>query len=143
MPFTIHVDVVSAEEKIYSGIAEKVFAPARMGEVGIVPHHAPMLTLMRPGDVRILESGGKTVSFFVSGGILEVQPHGVIVLSDTVLRAEDIDVKEAKEAKRRAEDALAGKQVKLDPAQAQAQLNEAIAKLRVVRLMREASGEKY
>lgn len=143
MPFSFNVHLVSAEDKIFSGVAEKVFAPAGMGEVGILPHHAPMLALMRAGDVRIQQPDGKTVSFYVSGGILEVQPHGVTVLSDTVLRAEDIDVKEAEEAKKRAEEALQGKRARMDPAEAHAELTQALAKLRVVRLMRAAAGEKY
>ena len=143
MGFTMHVDVVSAEEKIYSGIAEMVFAPAMMGEVGITPHHAPVLTLMKPGDVRIREKGGKMISFFISGGILEVQPHGVNILSDTVLRAGDIDEKEARIAMERAEQALKGEREKLDFAEAYAQLTEALAKLRVLELMQENESNKF
>ncbi len=141
MADTISIDVISAEQKIHSGLAEMVFAPAAMGEVGILPHHAPMLTLMRPGDVRIREPGGNTVSFFVAGGILEVQPYGITILSDTVLRAEDIDEKEAEEARKLAERALKGERVKLDYAQAYALLPEALAKLRVVKLMNHRKGE--
>lgn len=143
MAYTLHVDLVSAEEAIYSGTAEMVFVPALMGEVGITPHHAPMLTLMRPGDVRVREADGKLVSFFIDGGILEVQPHGVTVLSDTVTRAEDIDEKEAQEAKQRAEEALQGKRGKMSYAEAHAQLNEALAKLRVVRLMKDSAPGAY
>ncbi len=136
MPYSIHVDLVSAEEEIYSGLAEMVFVPAKVGEVGITPHHAPMLTLMKPGDVRIREKGGGMVSFFVSGGILEVQPYGVTIMSDTVLRAEEIDEQKARNAKKRAEEAMKGERSPIGYAEAYAQLTEALAKLRVVKLMK-------
>jgi len=136
MSLALHVDVVSAEDQIHSGEAEMVFAPAVMGEVGITPRHAPLLTMMRAGDVRIRLPGGTTLSLFVSGGILEVQPHAVTILSDTVLRAEDIDEAEADEARRLAEQALKGEIARLSYAEAQIQLTEALAKLRVVRLMK-------
>ena len=137
MPFRFHVDIVSAEDSIFhSEKAEMIYAPAQMGEVGIAPHHAPLLTLMNAGDVRIEEVGGKEVSFFIDGGILEVQPGGVTILSDTVLRARDINEKEAMEAKRRAEEVLKGKRESMDYAQAHALLTESLAKLRVVRMMK-------
>jgi F-type H+-transporting ATPase subunit epsilon len=136
MPFRFHVEIVSAEEHIYEGQAKMVSAPAEMGEVGIAPHHAPMLTMLKAGDVRIAEADGdREVSFFVSGGVLEVQPRGVTILSDTVLRAGDIDEREANEARKRAEEALKGNNEKLDYAQAHALLTESLAKLRVVRAM--------
>ena len=141
MAATLHVDLVSAERPIHSGDAEMVFAPVATGEVGILPRHAPMLALMRAGDVRIRRPGGGTVSFFVTGGILEVQPDLVTILSDTVLRAEDIDERQAEEARAMAERALRGEREKLDYSEAYAQLTEALAKLRVVRLMRARRGE--
>ncbi len=134
MALTVHVDLVSAERTIHSGPAEMVFAPSMMGEVGILPLHAPMLAVMRAGEVRLREPGGEQRSFFVSGGILEVQPSGVTLLCDTVLRAEDIDEKEAAAARDLAERALKGERVRLDPAHAHALLAEAQAKLRVVRI---------
>lgn len=133
---TLHVTLVSAEQQIHAGEADMVFAPAVMGEVGVLPQHAPMLTLMRPGAVRIRSPGGGELSFFVSGGILEVQPDRVTILSDTVLRGEDIDEREADEARQQAERALKGEREKLDYAEAYAQLTEALAKLRVVNLMK-------
>ena len=138
---SLHVTLVSAERRIHDGKAEMVFAPAAAGEVGVLPQHAPMLTLMRPGAVRIRPPGGGELSFFVSGGILEVQPDRVTILSDTVLRGEDIDEREADEARMQAERALKGEREKLDYAEAYAQLTEALAKLRVVKLMKARLGE--
>ena len=136
MPFRFHVDIVSAEEHIYSGQAKELYAPAVMGEVGIMPHHAPMLAMLKPGDARLKEAdGGREVSFFISGGMIEVQPRGVTILSDTVLRASDIDEEQARQARRRAEEALKGNSEKLTYAQAHALLTESLAKLRVVRMM--------
>ena len=104
---TIHVDIVSAEGEIYSGEAGMVYAPAKLGDVGIAPRHAPLLTELRPGGVRVQPAeGGEELYFYVSGGVLEVQPHLVTVLTDTALRARDIDEAAALEAKRRAEEAL-------------------------------------
>jgi F-type H+-transporting ATPase subunit epsilon len=141
MAFSVHVDLVSAEEKIHSGRAATIFAPTRSGEIGILPLHAPMLSLLRAGDLRILEPEGRTLSFFVSGGIIEVQPDGVTILSDTVLRAEEIDEREAEEARAQAERALKGEREPMGYAEAYAQLTEALAKLRVVRLMKARRGE--
>ena len=91
MTMTIHVDIVSAETELYSGLAEMVFAPAIMGEVGIAPRHAPLVTRLKPGEVRLQLPEGKEESFFVSGGILEIQPHVVTILSDSASRTEDLD----------------------------------------------------
>lgn len=142
MGATIHVDVVSAEAKIHSGAAEMVFAPAAAGEVGILPHHAPMLTLMRPGGVRIRQPGAAEISFYVAGGILEVQPERITILADTVLRAEDIDETQADEARMAAERALKGEHGPIGYAEAYAQLTESLAKLRVVKLMKARRGEE-
>jgi F-type H+-transporting ATPase subunit epsilon len=107
MAMTLHVDIVSAEAEIFSGTATMVFAPAEMGEVGIAPRHAPLLTRLKPGEVRVQSQDGKEQSFFVSGGMLEVQPHIITVLADTAIRAADIDEAHAMEAKTRAEKLLA------------------------------------
>jgi F-type H+-transporting ATPase subunit epsilon len=135
MAMTFHVDVVSAEAEIYSGTAEMVFVPAEMGEIGIAPRHAPLLTRLSPGTVRV-EHGGDESVFYVSGGILEIQPHVVTVLSDTALRARDIDEAEAERAKRRAEEALSERRTDVDLAKAQAELAEAIARLRTLEKLR-------
>lgn len=135
MAMTFHVDIVSAEHEIFSGTAEMVFAPAEMGELGITPRHAPLLTRLKPGTVRV-KTGDEESVFYVSGGILEIQPHVVTVLSDTALRAKDIDEAEAQEAKRRAEEALANRSEDIDVVRAQAELVEAIARLRTVEQLR-------
>jgi F-type H+-transporting ATPase subunit epsilon len=136
MAMTIHVDIVSAEGEIHSGLAEMVYAPAVMGEVGIAPRHTPLVTRLKPGEVRVDTGAGKTLHFYVSGGILEVQPHLVTVLADTAIRAKDLDEASAMEAKRRAEDALAGHEANFEYAKAQAELAEAVAQLRAIEKLR-------
>ncbi|ODN68239.1 MULTISPECIES: F0F1 ATP synthase subunit epsilon [Methylophaga] len=131
MAMTIHVDIVSAEESIYSGLAEVVIASAQEGEVGIYPRHAPLLTRLKAGEVRLLKDG-KEEQFYISGGILEVQPQIVTILADTALRAADVDEAAALEAKASAEKALADKSTKMEYAEAQAQLAEAMAQLRAI-----------
>lgn len=133
---TIHVDIVSAEEEIYSGLAEMVFAPAEMGEVGIAPRHAPLITRLNPGEVRVQVNDTESHPFFVSGGMLEVQPHVVTVLADTAVRAKDIDEAAALEAKQRAEEMLADNTGKMDYAKAQAQLAQAVMQLRTLDRLR-------
>jgi F-type H+-transporting ATPase subunit epsilon len=135
MTMTIHVDIVSAEKEIYSGLAEMVFAPAEMGEVGIAPRHAQLITRLRPGEVRV-KTATEEFPFFVSGGLLEVQPHVVTVLADTAIRAKDIDEAAALQAKARAEEALADKSGKIDYAKAQAELAEAVMQLRTLDRLR-------
>jgi len=132
----INVDIVSAEGEIFSGSGSMVFAPAVEGDVGIAPRHAPLLTLLRAGEVRVRDEQGNDAHFFVSGGILEVQPFKVTVLADTALRAKDLDEAAALEAKRRAEDVLAQRQSDVDYARAQAELAEAIAKLQMLERLR-------
>ncbi len=127
MAMTIHVDIVSAEAEIYSGQAEMVFAPALMGEVGIAPGHTPMLTRLKPGEVRLKLSDGSEEAFYVSGGMLEVQPRMVTVLSDTAVRAHDIDEAAALEAKQRAEQMLSDRSAQIDYAKALAEYAEADA----------------
>lgn len=134
MAMTMHVNIVSAEESIFSGPAEHVFAPSALGEVGVWPRHTPLLSHLKPGEVRVKPEGSAdTEHFFVSGGILEVQPHVVTVLADTAIRAKDIDEAEAKAAKSRAEEAMAKNKSDIDFARAQAELAEAEARLRMIR----------
>ena len=137
MSMTLHVDIVSAEAEIYSGTVTMVFAPAEMGEVGIAPRHAPMLTKLRPGEVRVQTQEGEEQTFFVSGGLLEVQPHVVTVLADTAIRAHDLDEAAAVEAKERAEQMLSDKKADIDYARAQAELAESMAQLAAIRKLRE------
>ena len=140
MVMTIHVDIVSAEKEIFSGLAEMVFAPAELGEVGITPRHAPLISKLNPGEVRVKVSDKETQEFFVSGGLLEVQPHLVTVLADTAIRAKDIDEAAALEAKAKAEEALNDKSGKIDYATAQSQLAVAMMQLRALdRLRKRAS----
>jgi F-type H+-transporting ATPase subunit epsilon len=140
MVMTVHVDIVSAEKEIFSGVAEMVFAPAEMGEVGIAPRHAPMITRLNPGEVRVKVSATESQPYFISGGILEVQPHLVTILADTAIRARDIDEAAALQAKARAEEALADKSGKVDYATAQAQLAQAIMQLRTLDRLRKRGG---
>ncbi len=132
MTMTIHVDIVSAEKEIFSGLAEMLFAPAELGELGITPRHAPLISKLNPGEVRVKISEKETQEYFVSGGILEVQPHLVTVLADTAIRAKDIDEAAALQAKAEAEDALSDKSGKIDYAKAQAKLAEAMMQLRTL-----------
>ncbi len=136
----IQVDIVSAEGEIFAGEADMVFAPASEGEVGIAPRHAPLLTKLRPGEVRVHNAGEEERAYYVSGGMLEVQPHKVMVLADTALRARDIDEAAALEAKRQAEEALVSQQAEIDYAQVQAELAEAVAKLRALERLRRMGG---
>ena len=106
---TIRVDIVSAEEEIYSGDVAMVFAPAVMGEVGIAPRHAPLITKLKPGEVRVQTPEGEEQIYYVSGGLLEVQPHRVTVLADTAVRAADIDEAAAKDAMKKAEAAISNR----------------------------------
>ena len=140
MSMTLHVDIVSAEEEIFSGTATMVFAPAEMGEVGITPRHAPLLTRLRPGEVRVQAQDGSEQAFFVSGGMLEVQPHVVTVLADTVVRAKDIDEAAAIEARERAEKALQDKTTEFEYTRAQTELAEAMAQLQAISKLREKAG---
>ena len=134
---TLHVDIVSAEAEIFSGTATMVFAPAEMGEVGISPRHTPLLTRLKPGEVRVQTNEGEEKSFYVSGGMLEVQPHVVTVLADTAIRADSLDEAQALEAKERAEKLLSDKSSDIDYARAQAELAESMAQLATIRKLRE------
>ncbi len=136
MSMTMHIDIVSAEEEIFSGTAEAVFAPLASGEVGIYPRHTPMIGELKAGEIRV-RSGEDEDSYYVSGGVLEVQPHVITVLSDTAIRAHDLDEATALEAKRQAEEAMADRKTDLDFARAQAELAEAVAQLNMIRKLRE------
>jgi len=136
----IHVDIVSAEAEIFSGKANMVFAPAEMGEVGIAPRHTPLLTRLKAGEVRVQMEGQEEQFFYVSGGMLEIQPHVVTVLADTALRAADLDEVAALKVKERAEKAMADKKSDFDYAKAQAELAEAAAQLRTIQHIREKAG---
>jgi F-type H+-transporting ATPase subunit epsilon len=137
MANTIHVDVVSAEEQIFSGEAEFVALPGESGELGIYPMHTPLITRIRPGAVRITVPGRTEEEFvFVAGGILEVQPKGVTVLADTAIRGADLDEAKAQEAKRMAEELMVNKDSQIDYAKAQAELAAAIAQLAAIAKLR-------
>jgi F-type H+-transporting ATPase subunit epsilon len=138
MAHTIHVDVVSAEEMIFSGEAEFVALPGEAGELGIYPKHTPLITRIKPGAVRIKVAGQAEDEFvFVAGGILEVQPDTVTVLADTAIRGHDLDEAKALEAKKLAEQALVNRESKIDYAQAQAELATAIAQLAAIQKLRQ------
>ena len=136
MANTIQVDIVSAEEQIFSVEAYMVYAPAVMGEVGIAPRHTPLISPLKPGEIRLDMGDGKEEFFFISGGILEVQPHLVTVLSDTAIRAHDLDEAAAMEAQKRAEEALADQQSDLDVAKAKAELAAAAAQIAAIKKLR-------
>ena len=134
---TIHVDVVSAEAAIFSGLAEFVALPGEAGELGILPGHMPLMTRIKPGEVRIkLPGGDKEELIFVAGGLLEVQPGLVTVLADTAIRGADLDQAKALEAKQKAEEALASRASEIDYARAQAELAEAVAQLAAIDRLR-------
>ena len=135
MAATVHVDVVSAEQLLYSGEAEFVVAPGVAGELGIYPRHTPLLTRLKPGAVRI-QTGTEEELIYVSGGLLEVQPDGITILSDTAIRGHDLDESRASEALRAAEEAMRNKTGALEIAQAQAELAQAAAQIAAIRKLR-------
>lgn len=137
---TIYCDIVSAEGEIFSGPANMVFVPAEQGEIGIAPRHAPLLTLIRPGEVRVQAADGEEHYFWVGGGALEIQPKRISILADTALRARDVDEAAAVEAKRRAEEALAGQIDKIEQAEALAELARAVAQLKLLQKLRKIKG---
>ncbi|MBP6095690.1 MAG: F0F1 ATP synthase subunit epsilon [Methyloversatilis sp.] len=137
MAMTVHVDVVSAEEKIFSGMAEFVVLPGESGELGILPGHTPLITRIRPGEVRIKVANQEAEELvFVAGGLLEVQPGLVTVLADTAIRAHDLDEAKAEASKRRAEEALTNRNATMDYASAQAELASAVAQLAAIQKLR-------
>ena len=138
MAMTMHLNIVSAEEEIFSGTVEAVFVPLLSGEVGIYPRHTPLIGEIKAGEIIVRSDEGENEQhFFVSGGILEVQPHVVTVLSDTAIRAKDLDESVALEAKHQAEEAMKDKKADMDFAKAQAELAEAVAQLNMIRKLRE------
>lgn len=137
MPITVHVDVVSAEESIYSGLVEFAVFPGEAGELGIYPRHTPLLTRIKPGTVRLkLADRNEFELVYVSGGMLEVQPQLITVLADTAIRAADLDEAKALEAKKRAEEMLANRKAEIDYASAEAELAQAIAQLQAIKKLR-------
>ncbi len=137
MTMTVHVDVVSAEESIFSGLAEFVVLPGEAGELGILPGHMPLMTRIKPGAVRLkVPQQDQEELIFVAGGILEVQPGLVTVLADTAIRGKDLDEAKAMDAKRKAEEAMADKSAEMDYARAQAELAEAVAQLSAIQKLR-------
>lgn len=137
MAMTVHVDIVSAEEQIFSGLAEFVALPGESGELGILPGHMPLMTRIKPGAVRVkVPNQAEEELVFVAGGILEVQPGLVTVLADTAIRGKDLDEAKALDAKRKAEEALSNQSGQLDYAKAQAELAEAIAQISAIQKLR-------
>jgi F-type H+-transporting ATPase subunit epsilon len=136
MATTIRCDIVSAEQEIFRGVVAMVIATGEMGELGIAPRHAPLITRLKPGQVRVVLEDGEEQSFYVSGGVLEVQPQVVTVLADTAVRAKDIDEAAAKKAKEEAERILADRTDVMEVAQAQARLAEAVAQLQALERLR-------
>ena len=141
MAMTVHVDVVSAEAAIFSGLAEFVVVPGEAGELGVYPRHAPLLTRIKPGSVRLkLPDQNEETLIYVSGGMLEVQPNVITILADTAIRGVDLDEARALEAKHAAEESLRNRAADVDYAAAQAELSEAIAQLHAISKMRKTSG---
>src|SRR5580704_3122662 len=140
MADTIHVDIVSAEGELFSGEAALVIAPGALGELGIHPRHAPLLTTLKPGNVRVQVEGQEEQHFYVGGGALEIQPNRVTVLADTAARAKDLDESKALEARARAEEALAGSHDKISQAEALAELARAAAQLKMIERLRKVRG---
>ena len=136
MAITTHLDIVSAEQEIFSGVVEMVVATGELGEIGITPGHAPLLTTLKPGEIRVTHQGGTEEIYYVSGGMLEVQPYYVTVLADVVERAESLDEAAALAAKARAEEAIANKNSEVDYALATAELARAVAQIRAIQKMR-------
>ena len=136
MKHTFQCDIVSAQEEIFSGQATMLFATGKLGELGISPRHAPLITVLKPGPVRVQKPDGQEAFFFVGGGILEVMPHVVTVLADTAVRAEDLDSVAAQRAKEEAERVLADRTGGVEVADAQARLAEAAAQLRALEQLR-------
>jgi F-type H+-transporting ATPase subunit epsilon len=135
-PNTVHVDIVSAEGEIFSGPASMVFAPGSQGELGIAPKHAPLLTLLKAGEVRVQTPDGQEQQFFVGGGALEIQPNRVTVLADTALRAKDLDEQAALAAKQRAEDTLRGATDKIEQAEALKEIVRMTEQVKMIQRLR-------
>ncbi|PCJ47634.1 MAG: F0F1 ATP synthase subunit epsilon [Gammaproteobacteria bacterium] len=141
MVMTTHLDIVSAEEKIFSGMAERVTCTGSLGELGIIAGHAPLLTQLRPGPVTVVHQGGEEEIFYVSGGMLEVQPNTVTILADAALRADDVDEAAAMKAQKEAEDALQDQSSEINYSRATVELAEAVAQLRTLQAIRKKAGK--
>ncbi len=141
MAITVHCDIVSAEDEIFSGQVEMIIAAGTLGDLGIAPGHAPLLSELKPGPIRLVTLGGNEEVFYVSGGFLEVQPSQVKILADTALRADDMDEAAAAEAKHHAEQALENQSGDFDYSRAAAQLAEAAAQLRTLQAIRKKMGK--
>jgi F-type H+-transporting ATPase subunit epsilon len=138
---TIHVDIVSAEGEIFSGTAAMVFAPAQMGEIGIAPNHAPLLTGLKPGGVRVQTPEGEELFFYVSGGMIEIQPKAITVLADAALRARDLDEAAVAQARQRAQDLLENRESAKDIAIAQAELAQVSAQMALLQKIKKSAGQ--
>tara|TARA_Y100000588_G_scaffold376577_1_gene454556 strand:- start:964 stop:1401 length:438 start_codon:yes stop_codon:yes gene_type:complete len=136
MAITMHLDIVSAEKEIFSGVVESLVASGEIGELGVVPGHAPLLTVLKPGEIRVTHQGGQEEIFYVSGGMLEVQPHHATVLADAVERAENLDEAAALAAKLRAEEAIANKDSEMDYTLAATELARAVAQIKAIQKFR-------
>ena len=141
MAMSVHCDIVSAEDDIFSGLVEMVVATGTEGDLGISPGHTPLITALKPGPIRVTRQGGEEEIYYVSGGFLEVQPNNIKVLADTALRASDMNEAAAEEAKKQAEQALANQQGEFDYSRAAAQLAEAAAQLRTLQAIRRKLGK--
>ncbi|WP_372740390.1 F0F1 ATP synthase subunit epsilon [Neptunomonas sp.] len=141
MAMTVHCDIVSAEEEIFSGLVEFVSVTGSLGDLGIFPGHAPLLTELKPGPVELRKQGGEQDIFYVSGGFIEVQPNKVIVLADTALHAGDLDEAASLEAQKQAEQAMGDKQSEFEYSRAATQLAEAAAQLRTLQQIRKKLGK--
>lgn len=141
MAMTVHLDIVSAEEGIFSGLAEMVVATGTLGEIGIAPGHAPLLTTLKPGQVRVIKQGGAEDVYYISGGMLEVQPQSVTVLADMAVRADALDEAEAMAAKKRAEQALADRKTDFDYSRTATELAQAVAQIQAIRHLRKTVGQ--
>jgi len=137
MAVTVHCDIVSTEQEIFSGSVETLVASGSLGDLGIMPGHAQLLTPLIPGPVRVVKEGGEEELIFVSGGFLEVQPHRITVLADTAIRAHELDEEAALEAKKYAEEVLSQKNSDIDFSRAAAELAEAIARIRTINQLRQ------
>ena len=137
---TIQVEIVSAEQEIWSGQGTMVFAPGEVGELGIAPRHTPLITRLKSGEVRVQQESGEEQFFFITGGLLEVQPHVVTILSDTAIRADDLDQAAAEEAQKHAEEAMRDQTSAMEYAQAKAELANAVGQLRAIEKLRKLQG---
>jgi F-type H+-transporting ATPase subunit epsilon len=140
MAISVHLDIVSSEAQIFSGLAEMVIATGELGELGILPGHAPLLTGLKPGHIKVVKQGGAEEFFYVSGGILEVQPNNITVLADTIIRAADLDEAEATRAKEKEEKVLTDKKDNADFSLALIRLARVTAQLRTISMARKKSG---